>query len=177
MNKFDIEYEFYNHKNKHNYANAVNNFDCSLDRDRTPINRALKMSADEEATTLIFIDKTNGNIIGFCSYCCSSIKDIDVVRPAIEIKAFGVDKHYQNKPLKDHRGLTISAYIFQYCIKTIEDISRNHICARYIVLYTYKNEKNFYKKNMFNEFNAFYEKLENSNEHIEGCYMLRYIEI
>jgi hypothetical protein len=176
MKVSDLGYSYYNNKNKDKYNDSVERFDCAFNDDRVFINNALKSATEDDSTTMIFIDKTNNNIVGFCSYCCSALKNIENVLPAVEIKTFGVDKNYQNKTFDDGNRDLISAYILGYCVSEIEKLSRNLICARFIVLCSHEEAKSFYERNSFSEFNDFHEVLEGTNTLVKGYYMLRYIK-
>lgn len=63
--------------------------------------KLIQMKENDEGTTICFLDETNGQIIGYCTYCASGLKKAyendSITYPAAEIKYFSIDKTYQHK--------------------------------------------------------------------------------
>jgi len=155
MKTSQIECTIYTSANHERYNAAIQQFDCSLDSNTNAINEALRRALQYNVTTILFIDSQNNCIIGFCSFCCSSLKIGDDVRPAMLIESFGIDKRYQNTSLEDD-PLPCSAFILEYCVAYLTEISHNYIYAKYVILYSLQNQNTlrFYLKNGFGHFDA-----------------------
>lgn len=132
------------------HSRAVRKFDCG----NPTINRCLCNSEKFDATTILFFNYSNNELIGYCSYCCSSIRickeSIAECYPAMEIKLFGISQKYQgSKFLFEDRHESVSIFIFKYILSRLKFISDNHIFSSYIILYALPEVTGFYEKNQF----------------------------
>ena len=80
----------------------IEEFSCGLEElDK----KLIQMKENDEGTTFVFLDETNGQIIGYCTYCASGLKKAyendSITYPAAEIKYFAIDKTYQHKSYDD----------------------------------------------------------------------------
>ena len=126
----------------------IEEFSCGLEElDK----KLIQMKENDEGTTFVFLDETNGQIIGYCTYCASGLKKAyendSITYPAAEIKYFAIDKTYQHKSYDDD---------FKF--------SDLMLCE---VLYSVPEAVNFYKRNGFCEFTEFMKK--DSYNYIDGC--------
>lgn len=49
----------------------IEDFSCGLEElDK----KLIQMKENDEGTTFVFLDETNGQIIGYCTYCASGLK-------------------------------------------------------------------------------------------------------
>lgn len=80
----------------------IEEFSCGLEElDK----KLIQMKENDEGTTFVFLNETNGQIIGYCTYCASGLKKAyendSITYPAAEIKYFAIDKTYQHKSYDD----------------------------------------------------------------------------
>ncbi len=166
MKKSDIAFEYASLPVFQTYTKQIENFNCSKEGHHEGLNQRLRQSLMQDVTTLIFFDCLNENhIIGYCSYCCSSLKYEGEVCPAVEIINFAVDQKYQDRYFDsyetDEPRMPCSAFILRYSVSHIEEISQQHMRARYLFLHSDQREKtvHFYKQNLFHpcprDFNPF----------------------
>lgn len=145
----DIGIEVLSPENLAVYVNRIQSFDC----DYEGINIALRNAHTQDVTTILAVNTVNGDIMGFCSYCCASLKVGDTVYPAIEGKSFGVDIKYQDYYLQldgthNADAPLCAAYLFGYFFSHLDMISRTYVCARYFVFNSRRKNDvvKFYKK-------------------------------
>ena len=143
--------------NKKEYYGQIATFHCGNE----VIDQCLKESNAHNVTTVLFLNAANNDeLVGYCSYCCSSISlkeeeesedSYDECYPAIEIKLFGIAKKYQNVPIQgDVSGIPVAAYILDFCVSTLfVEIINESIYANYIVLHALNEAIAFYEKNNF----------------------------
>lgn len=80
----------------------IEDFSCGLEElDK----KLIQMKENDEGTTFVFLNETNSQIIGYCTYCASGLKKAyendSITYPAAEIKYFAIDKTYQHKSYDD----------------------------------------------------------------------------
>ena len=144
----------------------IEEFSCGSDE----LDKKLKdMKKNDEGTTFVFLDETNGQIIGYCTYCASSLKksyeNDSVTYPAAEIKYFAIDKVYQHKSYDE--DFNFSDLMLCEILKKLIEISEETISFDYILLYSVPDAVSFYKRNGFLEFTEFMKK--DSYTYIDGC--------
>lgn len=144
----------------------IEEFSCGLEElDK----KLIQMKENDEGTTFVFLDETNGQIIGYCTYCASGLKKAyendSITYPAAEIKYFAIDKTYQHKSYDD--DFKFSDLMLCEVLKKLIEISEEAISFDYILLYSVPEAVNFYKRNGFYEFTEFMKK--DSYNYIDGC--------
>lgn len=131
--------------------------------------KLLQMKDNDDGTTFVFLDETNGQIIGYCTYCASGLKksyeNDSVTYPAAEIKYFAIDKTYQHKAYDE--DFNFSDLMLCEVMRRLIEISENSISFDYILLYSVPDAVSFYKRNGFYEFTEFMEH--DSYNYINGC--------
>jgi hypothetical protein len=180
MRADSIAYVFITKNNIDEYIERIRRFDCG----RPPINDVFHGLQNDCGTLIMFQDdsaENADNIIALCSYRCSNIRLNSEVIPAIEIMTFAVDSKYQDVFLEDMelngRPFLLAAYILRFCVKQIESIGVGVVQAKYIILYSYQNQKvlSFYQRNGFTEFSASIRSMRNTGEHDDIYSMFRVI--
>ena len=147
-------------------SHYIYRFDCG-DDDFNELVR--KDWESQETVKYLFIDIELNTMIAYLSLACSgimSVIDSDTERSwyenelsvisAVEIKYFAVNSDYRHLKFKEDSGRydTLSARIFEYCLKKIECITSTVVGAETMVLYAVPKAKTFYKQNGFKEFES-----------------------
>ena len=133
------------------HEDIVKKFDCG----KKAINDCLREADKIEATTMLFFNDSNEDLIGYCSYCCSSIRihegEFAECYPAMEIKLYGISEEYQGCKilLQNNKQQSLSVFVFRYILNRLKTISQKHIFANYIILYALPDVVGFYEKNQF----------------------------
>ena len=133
------------------HAKVAALFDCG----NTALNQYLAASNEHGDTAIyIFLDEYAGKIAAYASLICSSLvyavdgKEFQI--PAIEIKAFAVDKACQNLPVSENADDgVLSDKIFNQLIAGIYEIAETIVSADYITLYSVESAQKFYERNGF----------------------------
>lgn len=134
------------------YYKQIYDFDCG----DYQINKFLTEAARHSCITkLVFIQD---KLAAFVSYNCSSLEQEVIYNnekqmenvPAIEIKVYGVDIHYQHDKclVGDCR---FSKIIFLAFLKHLQKIAKKQIYAKYFIVFSKKTSKNFLMSNGFQE--------------------------
>lgn len=144
----------------------IEDFSCgSTELDK----KLFQMKDKDDGTTFVFLDETNGQIIGYCTYCTSGLKksyeNDSITYPAAEIKYFAIDKTYQHKAYDE--DFNFSDLMLCEVMKKLIEISEESISFDYVLLYSVPDAVKFYKRNGFYEFTEFMEK--DSYHYIEKC--------
>lgn len=140
------------------HDDIIKKFDCGNES----INNCLCDAKDFSATTILFFNHDSNDLIGYCSYCCSSIRIQEEIKeyeepkiitecyPAMEIKLFGISKKYQKcKFSLNGKEQSVSIFIFKYILNYLKHISDNYIFSSYIILYSLPDVTGFYEKSQF----------------------------
>ena len=148
----------------------IQSFNCGNE----VMNEYLKYQAedDAQAVTFILIDQTARAIIGYYSLSCSGfiVESMGhfTIYPAVEIKLFAIDEHYQHLPYSvEKEDGTFSDYIFRFVISKIYEFTEEICGADKVILYAVPKAKNFYEKNGFTVFPPF--MLQSESRFLEGC--------
>lgn len=116
----------------------------------------------KECVTFLFYQDGDNIPIAFCSMCCSSMYQEEIVfgnkekimHPAIEFRYFAVRKDKQNTYVAPElKNEKISSYIFNECMYYAYILSTDAMAAEYFVLHAFDSRKvrAFYKKHGFTE--------------------------
>lgn len=117
-------------------------------------NEALK---DATVVTYLIIDELNEKLLAAFSISCSAIflskkLQFSTLMSAIEVVYYAVDLAYQGLPYRPGDDRSLSHYLFSYLIEMVRGISRSHVGAAKIVLYSVPEAKNFYTRLGFTPF-------------------------
>lgn len=154
---------------KENGEKLLESFDC----DREEINQYLydniKDGADAVTYCLYETIKGEKSVVALASLACGSILVEDrnhyYFYPAVEIKAFAVDKKYQHKSFGEYGKW--SELAIDTVISIISEFTTNQCGANHIILYSVKEAVGFYEKTGFQHFSELMVK--NSDRFVAGC--------
>ena len=125
------------------------------------IDEYFRMFAAEDATavTYLIIDENNDKLLGALTIACSAIflskkQQFSTLMSAIEVVYFAVDIDYQGMRYRPGDERSLSHYLFSYLIEMIRGISRDHVGAAKIVLYSVPEAYNFYRRLGFHPFGS-----------------------
>ena len=112
---------------------------------------------DAAAVTYLVIDENNDKLLAALTIACSAIfqskkQQFSTLMSAIEVVYFAVDVDYQGMRYRPGDDRSISHYLFSYLIEMIRSISRDHVGAAKIVLYSVPEAFNFYRRLGFRTF-------------------------
>lgn len=112
---------------------------------------------DATAVTYLIIDTQNDKLLAALTIACSAIflskkQQFSTLMSAIEVVYFAVDVDYQGLRYRPGDDKSLSHYLFSYLIEMIRDISRGHVGAAKIVLYSVPEAYNFYRRLGFRDF-------------------------
>ena len=106
---------------------------------------------DATAVTYLIIDELNQKLLGALTISCSAIflskkLQLSTLMSAIEVVYYAVDVDYQGLRYRPGDDKSLSHYLFSYLIEMIRGISREHVGAAKIVLYSVPEARNFYTR-------------------------------
>lgn len=106
---------------------------------------------DATAVTYLVIDELNERLLAALTISCSAIflskkLQLSTLMSAIEVVYYAVDVYYQGLPYRPDDEKSLSHYLFSYLIEMMRSISRSHVGAAKIVLYSVPEAKNFYTR-------------------------------
>ena len=159
---------------------ALGDFSCGNEY----LDKYLKVDSvkDENVVTYLFTDEDDKKIIGYCSLTCSGIhyewEGVRQTLPAIEVKYFALDSHYQKRRFDDvdddGTHFYLSDKLLCDMIQTCQKISREVLGASYVILYSVPNAVHFYKRNCFQSYNEYMK--EDNIRLLDGCTAM-YLEL
>lgn len=154
---------------KDEYLEKINHFDSGNES----IDKYLREEAlsDTKATTKLFINKENEDIIGMyslaCSIMCYEIDGKTYPMPSVEIKHFAIDKKYQDMSFSNEEDDGVfSDSILNKIINEIRTLTENDIGADKITLFSVPDAVDFYKRNLFDTID--YKELD-VLRYLQGC--------
>lgn len=114
---------------------------------------------DATAVTYLVIDENNQKLLAALTIACSAIflskkQQFSTLMSAIEVVYFAVDVDYQGLRYRPGDDKSLSHYLFSYLIEMIRGISRDHVGAAKIVLYSVPEAFNFYRRLGFSTFGS-----------------------
>ena len=114
---------------------------------------------DATAVTYLVIDENNQKLLAALTIACSAIflskkQQFSTLMSAIEVVYFAVDVDYQGLRYRPGDDRSLSHYLFSYLIEMIRGISRDHVGAAKIVLYSVPEAYNFYRRLGFSTFGS-----------------------
>ncbi|MBQ7229278.1 MAG: hypothetical protein IJX04_00050 [Oscillospiraceae bacterium] len=114
---------------------------------------------DATAVTYLVIDENNQKLLAALTIACSAIflskkQQFSTLMSAIEVVYFAVDVDYQGLRYRPGDDRSLSHYLFSYLIEMIRGISRDHVGAAKIVLYSVPEAFNFYRRLGFSTFGS-----------------------
>ena len=114
---------------------------------------------DPTTVTYLVIDDSRNKLLAALTIACSAIfhskkRQLSTLLSAIEVVYFAVDLQYQGIPYRPGDDRSLSHYLFSYLIEMIRGISRNHVGAAKIVLYSVPEAANFYRRLGFTPFES-----------------------
>ena len=114
---------------------------------------------DPTTVTYLVIDDSRNKLLAALTIACSAIfhskkRQLSTLLSAIEVVYFAVDLQYQGLPYRPGDDRSLSHYLFSYLIEMIRGISRNHVGAAKIVLYSVPEAANFYRRLGFTPFES-----------------------
>lgn len=144
-------------------------FDC----DKDELNQYFKQNAinGADVVTYCLYEENEGrkSVVALASLSCTGIiiesKSKFYIYPAVEIKAFAVDKEYQH--LEIDKDTKWSDYAMDIVIGKIYEIVENCCGASHIVLYSVPEAIGFYRRCGFKPFEELMWR--NSDRYLEGC--------
>ncbi len=156
------------------HRDCINNYCCNQDE----LNKYLKENAIKESELGIGITKIGisdeGEILFYYTLCCSSIVESSsgiriIYRPAVEIKFFSVNKRYHKIVYdQDEEGTMYYSDLFLAdVINDINTFTSNTCAAEFVVLYSVPEAVKFFSRNLFDAFEEFMEKSDNT--YLMGC--------
>ena len=112
---------------------------------------------DSSAVTYLVVDDESDQLLAALSISCSAIflskkAQLSTLLSAMEVVYFAVDVTYQGLRYRPGDNASLSYYLFNYLIEMMRRISREHVGAAKIVLYSVPEAENFYKKIGFKRF-------------------------
>ena len=114
---------------------------------------------DAAAVTYLVIDENNDKLLAALTIACSAIflskkQQFSTLMSAIEVVYFAVDVDYQGMRYRPGDERSLSHYLFSYLIEMIRGISRDHVGAAKIVLYSVPEAWTFYRRLGFIPFHS-----------------------
>ena len=114
---------------------------------------------DAAAVTYLVIDENNDKLLAALTIACSAIflskkQQFSTLMSAIEVVYFAVDVDYQGMRYRPGDERSLSHYLFSYLIEMIRGISKDHVGAAKIVLYSVPEACNFYHRLGFRTFGS-----------------------
>lgn len=111
----------------------------------------LEAADDATAVTYLVIDENDEKLLAALTISCSAIflskkHQFSTLMSAIEVVYFAVDVEYQGLRYRPGDQRSLSHYLFSYLIEMMRDISREHVGAAKIVLYSVPEAWHFYKR-------------------------------
>ena len=111
----------------------------------------LEAADDATAVTYLVIDENEEKLLAALTISCSAIflskkHQFSTLMSAIEVVYFAVDAEYQGLRYRPDDQRSLSHYLFSYLIEMMRDISREHVGAAKIVLYSVPEAWHFYKR-------------------------------
>ena len=141
----------------HENERMMRNFFCG----NHAIDEYFRYFAAEDATsvTYLVIDENNNKLLAALTIACSAIflskkQQFSTLMSAIEVVYFAVDIDYQGLRYRPGDDRSLSHYLFSYLIEMIRGISRDHVGAAKIVLYSVPEAFNFYHRLGFRTFGS-----------------------
>lgn len=106
---------------------------------------------DPAAVTYLVIDELNEKLLAALTLSCSAIflsrkQQLSTLMSAMEVVYFAVDVDYQGLRYRPDDKRSLSHYLFSYLIEMMRDISRKHVGAAKIVLYSVPDAWHFYAR-------------------------------
>lgn len=114
---------------------------------------------DPTTVTYLVIDELNEKLLAAMTIACSAIflskkQQFSTLMSAIEVVYFAVDVDYQGLRYRPEDQRSLSHYLFSYLIEMIRGISRDHVGAAKIVLYSVPEAWTFYRRLGFIPFHS-----------------------
>ena len=114
---------------------------------------------DATAVTYLIIDENNEKLLAALTIACSAIflskkQQFSTLMSAIEVVYFAVDVDYQGMRYRPGDERSLSHYLFSYLIEMMRSISRSHVGAAKIVLYSVPEAWTFYRRLGFIPFHS-----------------------
>ena len=111
----------------------------------------LEAADDATAVPYLVIDENDEKLLAALTISCSAIflskkHQFSTLMSAIEVVYFAVDVEYQGLHYRPGDQRSLSHYLFSYLIEMMRDISREHVGAAKIVLYSVPEAWHFYKR-------------------------------
>ena len=111
----------------------------------------LEAADDTTAVTYLVIDDAQNKLLAALTIACSAIflakkQQFSTLMSAIEVVYFAVDVEYQGLRYRPGDQRSLSHYLFSYLIEMMRDISREHVGAAKLVLYSVPEAWHFYKR-------------------------------
>ena len=106
---------------------------------------------DPASVTYLVIDEHNEKLLAALTLSCSAIflsrkQQLSTLMSAIEVVYFAVDVDYQGLRYRPGDKRSLSHYLFSYLIEMMREISRKHVGAAKIVLYSVPDAWHFYAR-------------------------------
>lgn len=106
---------------------------------------------DATAVTYLVIDESREKLLAAMTISCSAIflakkMQLSTLMSAMEVVYFAVDVEYQGLRYRPGDERSLSHYLFSYLIELMRSISREHVGAAKIVLYSVPDAANFYRR-------------------------------
>lgn len=106
---------------------------------------------DPASVTYLVIDELNEKLLAALTLSCSAIflsrkQQLSTLMSAIEVVYFAVDVDYQGLRYRPGDRRSLSHYLFSYLIEMMREISRKHVGAAKIVLYSVPDAWHFYAR-------------------------------
>ena len=128
---------------------------------------------DNKATTYIFINELDSDVISAFSISCSGIVDTSNPRyrdiiPAIEIDNFATNENYQKMPYsEDWDDGTLSHQLLLFCINYIKQVPCSYCSAVALILHSVPDAIKFYENGGFQSFLEYMS--EKNTTYLKGC--------
>ena len=111
----------------------------------------LEAADDTTAVTYLIIDDAQNKLLAALTIACSAIflakkQQFSTLMSAIEVVYFAVDVEYQGLRYRPGDQRSLSHYLFSYLIEMMRDISREHVGAAKLVLYSVPEAWRFYQR-------------------------------
>ncbi len=111
----------------------------------------LEAADDATAVTYLVIDESQEKLLAAMTIACSAIflskkQQLSTLMSAIEVVYFAVDVEYLGLRYRPGDQRSLSHYLFSYLIEMMRSISRDHVGAAKIVLYSVPEAWHFYKR-------------------------------
>lgn len=129
---------------------------------------------DPQNVCYVYRNKSNGDIVGLATLCCSGIIMNDPVLvqlvPAIKIDYFAVSVDYQDLMFpgsEPGEHFHFSDAFFSELLLCAANISQDTVGANFVILYAVEDAVYFYKRNLFNEFKEYMKR--EQYRYLDGC--------